>query len=37
MKLPKDLLEPIMTKGDNVVNVGSNAYAKAATGLEYPA
>lgn len=33
MKLPKDLLEPIMTKGDNVVNVGSNAYAKAATGL----
>ncbi|MFN5423717.1 MAG: M1 family metallopeptidase [bacterium] len=33
MKLPKDLLEPIMTKGDNVVNVGANAYAKAATGL----
>ncbi|MEY4336276.1 MAG: hypothetical protein RLZZ45_1195 [Bacteroidota bacterium] len=33
MKLPKDLLEPIMTKGDNVANVGSNAYAKAATGL----
>ena len=33
MKLPKDMLEPIMTKGDNVVNVGSNAYAKAATGL----
>ncbi len=33
MRLPKDLLEPIMTKGDNVANVGSNAYAKAATGL----
>jgi hypothetical protein len=33
MKLPKDMLEPIMTKGDNVANVGSNAYAKAATGL----
>ncbi len=33
MRLPKNLLEPIMTKGDNVANVGSNAYAKAATGL----
>jgi Peptidase family M1 domain len=33
MKLPKDQLEPIMTKGDAVANVGSNAYAKAATGL----
>ena len=33
MKLPKDQLEPIMTMGDNVVNVGANAYAKAATGL----
>ncbi len=33
MKLPKDQLEPIMTMGDNVVNVGSNAYSKAATGL----
>jgi len=33
MKLPKDMLEPIMTKGDNVASVGSNAYAKAATGL----
>lgn len=33
MKLPKDQLEPIMTKGDNVAQVGSNAYAKAATGL----
>jgi hypothetical protein len=33
MKLPKDKLEPIMTKGDAVLNVGSNAYGKAATGL----
>lgn len=33
MRLPKDKLEPIMTKGDAVSNVGSNAYAKAATGL----
>ncbi len=33
MKLPKDQLEPIMTMGDNVANVGGNAYAKAATGL----
>ncbi|MGL6267525.1 MAG: M1 family peptidase, partial [Chitinophagaceae bacterium] len=33
MKMPKDALEPIMTKGDAVANVGSNAYAKAATGL----
>jgi hypothetical protein len=33
MSLPKDQLEPIMTKGDAVANVGSNAYAKAATGL----
>jgi hypothetical protein len=33
MKLPKDKLEPIMTKGDFVANVGSNAYGKAATGL----
>lgn len=33
MKLPKDQLEPIMTMGDNVANVGANAYAKAATGL----
>ena len=33
MSLPKDRLEPIMTKGDAVSNVGSNAYAKAATGL----
>lgn len=33
MRLPKNQLEPIMTMGDNVVNVGANAYAKAATGL----
>lgn len=33
MRLPKQQLEPIMTMGDNVVNVGANAYAKAATGL----
>lgn len=33
MRLPKNMLEPIMTKGDNVASVGSNAYAKAATGL----
>jgi hypothetical protein len=33
MKLPKDQLEPIMTMGDNVAQVGPNAYAKAATGL----
>lgn len=33
MKLPKDQLEPIMTMGDNVANVGANAYSKAATGL----
>lgn len=33
MRLPKDQLEPIMTKGDAVANVGSNAYGKASTGL----
>jgi hypothetical protein len=33
MRLPKDRLEPIMTKGDAVITVGSNAYGKAATGL----
>lgn len=33
MRLPKDKLEPIMTKGEAVVNVGSNAYGKASTGL----
>ncbi|MBL0357337.1 MAG: M1 family metallopeptidase [Chitinophagaceae bacterium] len=33
MKLPKDQLEPIMTNSDNIVQFGSNAYAKPATGL----
>ena len=33
MKLPKDKLEPIMTKADAVASVGSNAYGKASTGL----
>ena len=33
MKQPKNSLEPIMTMGDNVLSVGWNAYAKAATGL----
>ena len=33
MRLPKDRLEPIMTKGDAVASVGSNAYGKASTGL----
>jgi hypothetical protein len=33
MRLPKSELEPIMTKGDAVSRVGSNAYAKASTGL----
>ncbi|MDA0986455.1 MAG: M1 family metallopeptidase [Bacteroidetes bacterium] len=33
MRLPKTELEPIMTSGDLVLQVGQNAYAKAATGL----
>ena len=33
MRLPKDQLEPIMTKGDAISNVGGNGYLKAATGL----
>lgn len=33
MRLPKDELEPIMTKGIAVAKVGPNAYSKAATGL----
>lgn len=33
MKLPKDRLEPIMTKGDAIISVGNNAYGKASTGL----
>jgi len=33
MKLPKNQLEPIMTKGEYVQSVGNNAYGKASTGL----
>ena len=33
MRLTKDKLEPIMTKGEAVINTGANAYAKASTGL----
>jgi hypothetical protein len=33
MKLPKDQLEPIMTNSENIVQFGSNAYSKPATGL----
>lgn len=33
MNLPEEQLEPIMTKSDNIVNFGMNAYAKPATGL----
>ncbi len=33
MRLPKDKLEPIMTKSEAVVNAGANAYGKASTGL----
>jgi hypothetical protein len=33
MRLPKDKVEPVMTKGDAVISVGSNAYGKASTGL----
>lgn len=33
MKLPKDQLEPIMTNSENIIQFGSNAYAKPATGL----
>ncbi|PWU01544.1 MAG: aminopeptidase [Bacteroidetes bacterium] len=33
MKQPKDQLEPIMTGYDAIISIGSNAYAKAATGL----
>lgn len=33
MRLPKDKLEPIMTKSEAVANTGSNAYGKASTGL----
>ena len=33
MKLPKDQLEPIMSNSDNIIQFGSNAYAKPAAGL----
>lgn len=33
MKLPKDQLEPIMTNSENIIQFGSNAYGKPATGL----
>ena len=33
MNLPEEQLEPIMTKSDNIVSFGMNAYAKPATGL----
>ncbi len=33
MKLPKDQLEPIMTKSDNIIQLGANAYSKPSAGL----
>lgn len=33
MKLPKNLLEPIMTNSENIVSFGNNAYGKPAAGL----
>ncbi len=33
MKMPKDMLEPIMTNSENIINFGSNAYGKPAIGL----
>ena len=33
MKLPKEQLEPIMTNGENLIQMGSNAYAKPSAGL----
>jgi hypothetical protein len=33
MGLPKNQLEPIMTNSENIIQFGSNQYAKAATGL----
>ena len=33
MKLPKDQLEPIMTNGENLIQMGPNAYSKPSTGL----
>jgi len=33
MRLPKDMLEPIMTNSENIIQFGPNAYAKTATAL----
>ncbi|HQW83197.1 MAG TPA: M1 family metallopeptidase [Ferruginibacter sp.] len=33
MKLPKDMLEPIMTNSENIILFGPNAYSKPTTGL----
>lgn len=33
MKLPKTVLEPIMTNSENIINFGANAYGKPATAL----
>lgn len=33
MKLPKNMLEPIMTNSENIIQFGPNAYSKPATGL----
>ncbi|MCA6462328.1 MAG: M1 family peptidase [Chitinophagaceae bacterium] len=33
MRLPKDQLEPIMTNSENIISLGSNAYAKPSAGL----
>lgn len=33
MRLPKNLLEPIMTNSENIYNFGANAYGKPATAL----
>ncbi len=33
MKLPKDMLEPIMTNSENIIQFGNNAYGKPSVGL----
>src|SRR6185295_10382047 len=33
MRLPKNMLEPIMTNSENIYNFGANAYGKPATAL----
>jgi hypothetical protein len=33
MRLPKDMLEPIMTNSENIIQFGPNAYGKPATAL----